>query len=998
MKHFAIRGLVYLFVFVSVVSGVMSFTVFSGSDNLKEIKLDTIKTSPPYIKFLYDKEVDSILNSLSTEEKIAQLMMLPVYPRHGLKAAQKVNDTINAYGIGGVILFKGTPHSVANTVNFLQKGKKLPLLTAIDGEWGVSMRVDSTVLFPKQMMLGAVRNEFLIYKMGQEIARECKLLGIHVNFAPVVDININPKNVIIGYRSFGENKINVATKGFYYYRGMQDNGVLAVAKHFPGHGDTEKDSHKTLPVITHDYKTIYETDLYPFRYLINTGVGAVMVAHLHIPALDSARNMASTLSPKVVKGLLYDTLEYEGIAFTDALNMKGVASYWDNVTINVKAFLAGNTVLLMPKDVGKTIRVLSRMVRNGEISKKDLDDRVRKIIALKKWLGLTEGKNVFAETDGNLVKRLVNDTVLALKQKLVNCAITLLKNDGRVLPVKDLAGKKVLLLNIAKDTLVPRKFNEFMNEYKLSDVVNVTYKDEFAKIDFGKYDYVFVSLYASGNRPRNNYGIPAATINRLNSLGAGKKTVFVLFGSPYLLDKIETKKYDAVVVAYETDTLVQMTVPQKIYGAYGFGGILPVSAGGYVSGTSITTKPVKRLKFGFPVDAGMNADTLSLIDEVVREGIEAKAFPGAQVLVARNGIVVYRKSFGYYTYDKRNKVTNETLYDIASVTKLASTALALMRLYEQGKFDLNDKLSKYLTFLDTTNKKDITFLEILTHQAGLTPWIPFYLHVLKDKAKFDTVFSKTYSERYAVKVCDSLYMDTAYIGHMYKEILDSPMHKKEYKYSDIGYYLFRLFIEKETGQPLDQYVEKNFYQPLGADRTLYNPLRRFDKAQIAPTEDDRYFRHTVVRGYVHDYGAAMLGGVGGHAGLFSTAGDLAKIMQMLLNGGEYGGIRYFKPATIKKFTSCPFCPDNRRGIGFDKPEKRKGKIGPTCDEASASSYGHTGFTGTMVWNDPANGIVFVFLSNRVYPDINNKKLLKLSTRTKIQHLIYSSITEESKTR
>ncbi len=997
MKYFAIKGLVFFLIFVSVVTGVMSFTVFSGSRDLKEIKLDTIKTSPPYLKFLYDQEVDSILDKLSVEEKIAQLMMLPVYPRHGLNAAQKINDTINAYGIGGVLLFKGSPYSVARTVNFLQKGKTIPLLTAIDGEWGVSMRVDSTVVFPKQMMLGAVRNEFLIYKMGREIARECKLLGVHVNFAPVVDININPKNVIIGYRSFGENKINVATKGFYYYRGLQDNGVLAVAKHFPGHGDTEKDSHKTLPTITHDYRTIYETDLYPFRYLMNTGVGAVMVAHLHIPALDSSRNMASTLSPKVVKGLLYDTLAYEGIAFTDALNMKGVSSYWDDVTVNVKAFLAGNTILLMPKNVGKTIRVLAGMVRSGKISRRDLDNRVRKVIALKKWLGLLDGKNVFATTK-NLSKRLVNDTVLALKQKLVNCAITLLKNDKRVLPVKDLAGKRVLLLNIARDTERPRKFNEFMNEYKLSDVVNLTYKDDLTKIDLSPYDYVFVSLYASGNRPRNHYGIPVTTLKRLNTLKPGKKAVFILFGSPYVLDKIETSRYDAVVVAYETDTLVQMTVPQKIYGAYGFTGILPVSAGEYVSGTSITTKPLNRLKFGFPVDAGMNADTLSLIDEMVREGIQAKAFPGAQVLVARNGVVVYRKSFGYYTYDQKNRVTNATLYDIASITKLAATDLALMHLYETGKFDLNDKLSKYLPFLDTTNKKDITFLEILTHQAGLTPWIPFYLHVLKDKAKFDTVFSKTYSGRYAVRVCDSLYMDTAYVAHMYREILASPLHKKEYKYSDIGYYLLRLFVEKETGQPLDEYVEKTFYRPLGADRTLYNPLRRFDKRQIAPTEDDRYFRHTVVQGYVHDYGAAMLGGVGGHAGLFSTAGDLAKIMQMLLNGGAYGGIRYFKPATIKKFTSCPFCPDNRRGIGFDKPEKRKGKIGPTCDEASTDSYGHTGFTGTMVWNDPEEGIVFVFLSNRVYPDINNKKLLKLSTRTKIQHLIYSSIGENAKTR
>ena len=994
MKKLILKSL-FLTIFIVLISVViMSFSIVRGYEAIISPPVDTIKTPPPFYKFINSPKVDSLIKNLTTEEKIAQLLMIPVYPKNNDKYVSSIADSVKKYGLGGIIVFKGTPYRIATVVNKLQKASKIPLLVSIDGEWGVSMRVDSTVTFPKQMMLGALRNDFLIYKMGEEIARECKLLGVNINFAPVVDINTNPKNIIIGYRSFGDNKYSVATKGFYYYRGLQDNKVLAVAKHFPGHGDTEKDSHKTLPVIKYGYKKMYDEHLYPFRYLINTGIGGVMVAHLHIPALDSAKNIASTLSPKVVKGVLYDSLEFKGISFTDALNMKGVAAYWSPVEINVRAFKAGNTILLMPKNIKGTIARLKAEIEKGNISKQDLDSRVRKVLAVKQWLGLLDGqKPEIAIKD--LQKKLVTDNALVLKHKLINCAITLVKNNNSFLPVKDLNNKKVLVVTISKDGKVPQTFTRYMNKYILSAIVNLKYGEELPSFD--GYDYVFVSLFASSRRPKKNYGIPTKVLNTLSHLQANKSGL-ILFGSPYLLNKINTSGFNSVVVAYETDTIVQMTVPQKIYGAVGFTGILPVSAGEFTSGTSITTKPVGRLRYGFPAEVNMNADTLALIDSIVKEGIEKRAYPGVQILVARNGIVVYDKQYGYLTYDKKQKVTETTLYDLASVTKLAATTLSLMKLYEEGKFSLKDKLSKYITWLDTTNKKDITFEEILTHQAGLTPWIPFYLKLVKDKALYDSVLSETPHGQYQIKVIDNLYMDTNYVKEMFKEIALSPMHKKEYKYSDIGFYLFRLFIEKETGMHFDEYVEKTFYHPLGAYYTLFNPWKRFPVKMIAPTENDTYFRKKLVQGYVHDYGAAMLGGVSGHAGLFSNANDLAKIMQMLLNGGEYAGIRYFKKSTVDLFTSCRFCPDNRRGLGFDRPEKREGKIGPTCDEASVKSYGHTGFTGTMVWNDPASNTVFVFLSNRVYPDMENKKLLKLSIRTRIQSVIYRSIIKSDKTR
>ncbi len=991
----SLRGLkVYVFLlFIVLLSfSVLSFSIINvPNKNMKT--LDTIKVSPPYAKYEYSPQIDSIIKGMSVSQKIAQLIMLPVYPSKSEKLFNNTLDTISKYGIGGIIVFKGLPYKTAKMIATVQKKNKIPLLVAIDGEWGVSMRLDSTVKFPKQIMLGAVRNNFLIYKMGQEIARECKMLGVNINFAPVIDININPKNIIIGYRSFGDDKYNVAVKGYYYYRGLQDNKVLAVAKHFPGHGDTEKDSHKTLPTILHSKQKIFNEDLYPFKYLIYTGVGGVMVAHLHIPALDSTPNLASTLSKKIVKGVLFDSLDFKGVAFTDALNMKGVAAYWDAVTINIKALEAGNTILLMPKDIGKTIKVLEQKIKSGEISENELNKRVRKVLAIKKWTGLLDKKSFGVLPPDVLHKRLVSDTVLALKQKLINCAITLVKNKDDLLPIKRLQGKKVLILNFAKQKDVASEFNKYMLRYKYADTVTISFdKVRSAKLpNFDNYDYVFVSLFAPSVRPKSNYGVVSNVFDIISNINADN-AVFTLFGSPYLLNNLRLNNYKSVVVAYDQEDAIQRVVPQKIYGAYGFSGLLSVSAGDFVSGTSITTKAIGRLKYGYPSEVGLNSDTLVLIDDIAKEGIRDGAYPGAQILVAKNGVVVYQKSFGHFTYDTTSQnVNNFTLYDLASITKVASTTLSLMKLYENKKFLLNDKLSQYLPFLDTTNKKDITFLEVLTHQAGLIPWIPFYLHLIKNKAAYDTVISNKKTEKYSITICDSMYMDSAYIHTMYREIALSPMHKKEYKYSDVGFYLFKLFIEEQTGEPLYKYVEKNFYSPLGADYTLYNPLRHFGKTDIAPTEDDHYFRHRLVHGYVHDYGAAMLGGVGGHAGLFSNANDLAKIMQMLLNGGSYAGTRYFSDTTIKRFTSCPFAPNNRRGIGFDKPEKRPNKIGPTCAEAPKSSFGHTGFTGTMVWADPKNQLIYVFLSNRVYPTAENKKIIRENIRTRIQSVIYRSI-------
>jgi beta-glucosidase-like glycosyl hydrolase/CubicO group peptidase (beta-lactamase class C family) len=969
---------------------------------------------------------DSVLNSLSLEEKIAQLLMVAVYPGQSNRISE-VRELIKEHNIGGVIVFQSSPEQQVSTVNNLQKEAKTPLLVAIDGEWGVSMRLSHTVKYPRQMMLGAIRDNELIYQMGADIGKQMKRLGIHVNFAPVVDINNNPDNPVINSRSFGENRDMVTYKGMSYMMGMQDQGIIATAKHFPGHGDTDVDSHFKLPYIWHDRHRLDSIELYPYRRLINNGIGAIMVGHLNIPALDSTSAMGSTLSGPIITDLLKKNYDFNGLVFTDALNMKGVTDEgkeFSPAEINRKAFLAGNDVLLMPDEISKTIKYIKEAVHKGNISEEEVNIRCLKLLKAKQWVGLD---NYSPAALQNVLADINTVESKALNEKLTEKAITLVQNKNEILPLRNLEQLKIVSVNIGHQSA--GTFNSYLNKYKSVESYfidkNQSLDQQLAHIkNLEDYNTIIVSLHSSSINAAKKFGFTSQTFQFIDSLATDRKVVLNLLGNPYALDYlIHPDKLEAIVVSYQDNTLSQKYSAQLIFGGIPAQGRLPVSVASFKAGDGILIDNPIRLSYRLPEMVGMDSYILSQIDSLAQNAIDQQATPGCQVLVARNGAVVFEKSYGHHTYQKRVAVENDHLYDLASITKIGATLPIIMKLYEQNKISLDKPLANYYHPLDTTNKSDLLIKDILYHQAGLKPWIPFYMatleslfpnedissnqlsekypyqlsnsYFLNKHVKYkDNFFSFFPSENFSIQVADGLFANEYIRDTIFNSIFQSDLrNRKNYKYSDLGFYMFYKTIEYMTQLPFDKMLSDSLYSPLGAETLGFMPLNRFDKSKIVPTENDIIFRKQLVHGFVHDPGAAMLGGVSGHAGLFSSAHDLAKLMQLYLNEGAYGGINFLADTTIIKFTSASADQNNRRGLGFDKPELRGHLPSPVCDSASAESYGHTGFTGTMSWVDPKEELIYIFLSNRVHPDAMNAKLIELDVRTEIQKAVYKSIRE-----
>lgn len=959
-----------------------------------ENKPNDFKKKPEFVK-IKSAWVDSVYNSLSNDEKIAQLFMIAAYSNKDTNHVNEISNLIKKYKIGGLIFFQGGPVRQAKLTNYYQSISKTPLMIATDAEWGLAMRLDSTIRFPRQMTLGAIQDNSLIYEMGETIAQQCKRLNINVNFAPVIDINSNPNNPVINSRSFGEDRQNVAYKGLAYMMGLQDNNILATGKHFPGHGDTSTDSHKTLPVVNKSYKHLKSVELYPFRFLINRGLGAVMVAHLNVPALDNTKNLPSTLSKEIVTKLLKKKYKFKGLIFTDALNMKGVSKYYKPGEVEVKALVAGNDVLLFPVDVPKAINQIKIAISNGVISWKEIDKRCKKIIAAKKWQGLDRYKPVKI---ANLYSDLNNDKALYLKQRLIEKSLTLLKNNNNLIPFKRLDTLKIASIAIGSDSV-----NAFQQQLSLYDEIsnfNIDKNAEKNQFDslvdsLSYFNLVIISIHNTDQRPSKNFGITQQTIDFVNNLSSKTNIVLTVFANPYSLRYFSNiQNIKALLMSYEDNQLSQNLSAQLLFGGIPALGKLPVTASNqFKLNSGIIIKKRIRLKYSVPEELGVNKKKLQKVDSLAENAINEKATPGCEILFAKNGIIFYHKSFGYHTYLDSIPVKNSDIYDLASITKVASTTASLMKLTDEHKFDVDNKLSDYLPYLDTTDKKDIKIIDVLTHQARLRPWIPFYLNTMVGDSLKSNIYSHTFSKDYSVKVCDSLYILNSYRDSIFKSIVDTCLREDNgYKYSDLGYYFLYQIIEEITKQPLQEYVTKNFYKPLGAASICYNPLKKFDRDKIVPTQNDTLFRKQLIHGYVHDPGVAMLGGVAGHAGLFSNANDLAKMAQMFLQKGKYGEQRYLNARTVKYFTSCPFCnKGNRRGIGFDKPEMDFSKEGPVDHCTSSRSYGHTGFTGTMMWIDPINQTIYVFLSNRINPNQDNHKLVDMNVRTIIQKTFYDAL-------
>ena len=1002
-----------------------SFIRFSPDNKrlYSEFSFPLRKTDPPFIKFEEGKWVDSVFNSLTPEERIAQLFMMDVYPDRDANHFLEVESMIKKYNLGGAIFFKCNPEQLVNISNRLQQDAKTPMLMALDAEWGMGMRLNGTINYPKQMALGAIQDDRLLYTMGAQIAEQLKRLGIQVNFAPVVDINNNPNNPVINIRSFGEDRVKVTKKGLVYMAGLQDNNVLAVAKHFPGHGDTDADSHLALPLIPHNRHRLDSIELFPFKEMINGGVGGVMIAHLNIPALDSTENLPATLSPRITDSLLQKDMGFKGLIFTDAMNMGGIAQHFKPVDANVRAILAGNDVLLMPDDIQKSISAIQKAIRKGDLSQEILDSKCKKILAAKYWAGLNKYKPVEIN---NLSNDLNKPEYQLQNQKLIEASLTLMENHSNLIPLKRLDTLKIACVSIGGNK--NNTFSETLNKYAPVDnfylpkeadreILNRLYTD------LKPYNLIITGILATNIRAGSDYGITDNAITFIDSIVQKNNVIVDIFANPYALSFFRNiKSASGVLVSYEDNDQTQSLSAQLIFGAIASKGLLPVSCRNYKAGDGIFTETLHRFKYSIPLEAGINENYLQKIDSIAQDAIAQRATPGCQILVARYGIVFYQKSFGYHTYSKVNEVRNTDLYDLASVTKIAASMPAIMRLDDEDILDINQKASFYLPNLDTTNKKDITLIDILFHQSRLKAWIPFYISTLeplypgqnfssnklsdsypikignnfyvnKHLKYKDGYYSRTYSDKYSVHVADHLYMNNSLLDTIWNDISNSELNGTEgYRYSDLGFYWFFRIIENLTHSKFENYLDSTFYNSIGGWSLCFNPLNRFDKDQIAPTEHDLIFRKQIVHGYVHDMGAAMLGGVSGHAGLFSNANDLAKIMQMYLNGGEYGNIRYLNSKTVDYYTMGRDPRNtNRRGVGFDKPEPDPSKNGPSSKLASLESFGHTGFTGTMAWADPNCDLVYIFLSNRVYPDISNNKLLEMDVRTKIQDVIYKSI-------
>jgi len=982
--------------FYFLIFTIFSFTLSAQQSNNPLLAKDEIGQK---------KWVDSVYNALTLKEKIGQLYMVQVFSNQSEANKNKVIRLIKDQKIGGIIYSKGGPVRQAKLNNVLQAASQTPLLIGMDAEWGLSMRLDSTFSFPWNMTLGAIKDPKLIEQTGRQLGEHSKRIGVHFNFAPVVDINTNPKNPIIGNRSFGEDRDNVTEKAMAFMKGMQDAGVLASAKHFPGHGDTASDSHKTLPTITFNKKRIDSIELYPYRKLINEGLSSVMVAHLNVPSLEARPGLPSSLSKTIVTDILKERLAFKGLIFTDALTMKGAADYVDSTLdtthsgslnvggeIDLAAFLAGNDVMLMSDDVEKGINKITEAYERGAITEDRLELSVKKILQAKYKVGLNNYQPIGT---ANLVEDLNRIKDNALYETLIEQAITIAKDDKKILPLRHLETKNIAYVSLGDDDGTP--FYEELKKYgKVHKIEDNNLDGLIEKLQ--NYNTVIVGFHKSNDNPWKSYEFTNKELTWLYEIARTNTVILNVFARPYALLDIESiTNIESVVVSYQNSKVAQEKSAQLIFGAFSAKGTLPVSAGPYFKvGDGVQRNSLERLAYTIPERVGMDSEKLKEIDAIAQYAVNGKMTPGIQILVARKGKVIYNKNFGKHTYDGKQQVESDDIYDVASLTKIVATLPLLMELEEKGIVSLESKLGDILPYYKNSNKKNITLIKMLSHYAQLKPWIPFYYATLDSVTKKPSskYYSTTRKPGFTTEIAPNLYMRDKYQDSIPKIIKDTDLlNSLRYRYSDLPYYIVKQYLEKHYNRPLNELAQDHFYKSLGANNTLFNPYKTISNTKIAPTEEDDYYRFQKVQGYVHDMGAAMQGGVGGHAGVFSNANDIAKIMQMYLQKGYYGGVRYLKPETIDKFNTCYFCDENvRRGVGFDKPQL--GEEGPTCGCISMTSFGHSGFTGTYAWADPEEEIIYVFLANRTYPSSKGKNmLLREDIRTNIQKAIYDAIIE-----
>ena len=954
--------------------------------------------------------VDSVYNSMSDDERIGQFFMIIAEPSTETYNINKLLNLVQKQKIGGILFQKGEPEEQVRVTNRLQRESQVPLMIALDGEWGLSMRLNNTTRFPKNMMVGAITDLNLIEQYGEEVGRQCRVMGIHVNFAPTVDVNSNPRNPVIGIRSFGENPEEVAQKAIAYAKGLERAGIMAVAKHFPGHGDTNNDSHQTLPTINHDITRINDVELYPFKQFIQSGFAGIMVAHLNIPALGT-KGRPSSLSRDVVTDLLRNRLGFRGLCFTDGLAMKGAVT-GKNESIAVLALKAGNDILVGAVNPEKEVEAVKQAVRRNELNMTDLNRRCRRILCYKFAAGLNNLKPISAT---NLNNRLNTPHADWINAKLHAEAITTVKNDDDLIPLKQLNSKRIAALSIGGAN--NGAFHKLLKSYNAIDCFILATNADHLEVSkmfnrLSNYDVIICSVHQT----------QAQDFPELQKLASEKELILVFFTLPYQCAQFRTSSAHArsIIIAYEPTPLAENYAAQAIFGGIETKGTLPVGIPNmYPAGHGYRTKKT-RLGFHEPEEVDINPYKLLAIDSIVQEGLDRNAYPGCQVLVAKDGMIIYNKSFGYYDYSKNKEVSESTVYDLASITKATGTLLAVMRSYDEGHFMLTDKISQFIPELRYSDKKDLIIRDLLYHQSGLPATINFFEMAIDKNSFYGSLFSGRRDKSHTLQYDARTYVNTNFrfknglvskrprtdfdlevahdffLHHSFTDSIISGIVSAKlgttgrYLYSCINFILLKKMVENQMDVPLDRLLDQFFYQRLGATTMTYNPLQKMDATRIAPTERDQFLRNQVVQGYVHDESAAFQGGVSGNAGLFASATDLAKVLQLFLNDGAYGGERYISTKTCKLFTESK-SPTNRRGLGFDKPDVKNPSLSPCGLLAPSSVYGHTGYTGTCFWIDPEHALLFIFLSNRTFPSRANNRLFSLNIRTRIQDSIYKAL-------
>jgi len=957
--------------------------------------------------------VDSLYKNLTLKDKVGQLFMIRVNPNWNEQQIQNTIALIKKYNIGGIVLFKGDIEKTAELINRLQEAAKIPLLIAIDGETGLGMRLNNSISFPYQMTLGSIKNDSLIYLMAKEIGRQLKRIGIHINFAPVADINSNYQNPIIGMRSFGQSKNDVAKKCVMYASGLQECNIIAVAKHFPGHGNTNVDSHHDLPVITSNFEQLDSIELIPFKTLIQYGITGIMNAHLAIPAIDTSNSLPSSLSYNNVTKLLKQKLNYQGLIFTDGLDMKGVTKFFKNGKAELQAIKAGNDILLLPENIPSSFDKITRAIDSLLIDSNSINLSCKKILMAKYWVGL----NNYKPTN---LKNIVTDINTPYSQCIIRAitqeAITLLKNVNAI-PLNSY--RKNISINIGSTENTINTFQKTLFDYDSIAIFSLQKNNIDPELKNTLLEQVtsnktvILSISNTNMFPVTKYGISQNTIDLVDTiLLKNNNVIFILFGPPYALNLFRNiARAKAIIITYEDNDLIQEITAGMIYGTNNFSSSIPVTIDKFSINTGLKTNNKynyslnKNIYYQGNVENSINNTCIKhikefKIDSLINLGLKENLYNTCNVLISLNNNIIYNKiiTSNNYIDSSLQNIDYHALFDIGGITNIASTTLAIMKLYENNLIDIDKPLKYYLPQLTETNKANITIKEILSHTSRIKEWIPFHKQIIKGDWFDDGIMSKEYSEQYSIIVHDSLFLNKDFLKTIEKQINESHLYKrKTHLYSNISFYYLKLIIEKITNTTLDKYVYENIYKPLGLVYISYKPLDYLIDLSptIIPSQIDNYFRKITLKGHVNDEFAALQGGVAAHAGLFANAYSLAVIMQMLLNNGEYRGIQLFKPSTVKLFTT-PYIENGLNlTLGFDNIFTSSTKHFPLSPKFSQNSFGHTSYSGCVVWADKENNMIFIFLSNRLYPSPDIKRFNKFSLPQKIYDEAYNIIFNEN---